>query len=284
MNLSWFPYSIAATIIFGIAMALYKLPAAKSHNRFATAFWSLLVPAILALLFFYPYLYLSTPAMIWTALIWGVTFTGIVLLQMYALSHVDTNVLFPITTTASLILTVLVGMLFFHEYPSLVQALGILLAIGVIFSFLSKGGRLQYSNMVIAVGTAIFTISAFNKVLQKIIAGQFDIHAFQIYQYGFAALFSLALYLFLHRKNWRKELFGGGLKAGSLIGVFSFLGGYSLYIALTKGPFPLITSIHSLYIIITALVAYLLFGEKLTKKKIFLLFIAVIAVVLIRVG
>ena len=69
-----------------------------------------------------------------------------------------------------------------------------------------------------------------------------------------------------------------------MIGILSFFGGYALYLALTKGPFPLITSIHSLYILITALTAYVLFNEKLTPRKIVLLLFAIIAIILIRVG
>ena len=118
MELTWFPYSLAATLLFGVAMAFYKLPSAKNHNRFVATFWSLVIPTILAFVFFHSYLSLGTPAMMWTALLWGITFTCIVLLQMYALSHVDTNVLFPITTTASLIITVLVGIFFFKDRKS----------------------------------------------------------------------------------------------------------------------------------------------------------------------
>lgn len=284
MELTWFPFSIGATLLFGVAMAFYKLPSVKNHNRFVTTFWSLVIPAVLAFVFFYSYLPLSTPAMMWTALLWGVTFTCIVLLQMYALSHVDTNVLFPITTTASLIITVLVGIFFFREHITALQVFGIILAVATIFLFLYKGGKIQYSWLLIGVGSGIVFISAFNKVLQKIVADNFDIRAFQIYQYLFAALFAFVLYLITHRRDWKSHIFSDGFGIGSLIGVFNFFGGYSLYVALTKGPFPLITSVHSLYILVTALTAYFLFREQLTAKKIFLLLLAIVSVILIRIG
>lgn len=283
-GLSWFPFSIAATVIFGVAMALYKLPSTKNHDRFATTFWSLLVPALLSLLFFHSYLPLGTPAMMLTALLWGVTFTCIVLLQMYALKHVDTNALFPITTTASLIVTILIGIFAFHEFISPLQVGGVLLAITTIFLFVYKGSKLQYSSLVLSVGSGIILISAFNKVVQKIVADSFDIHVFQIYQYLFAAIFALIVYLFVHRRNWKQHIVSGSFGVGSLIGVLSFFGGLSLYIALTKGPFSLVTSIHSLYTLVTALTAYFLFKEQLTAKKIFLLLLAIVAVVLIRIG
>jgi drug/metabolite transporter (DMT)-like permease len=284
MQLSWFPFSLIATLLFGVAMAFYKLPSAKNHNLFAATFWSLAIPTILAFIFFHSYLSLGTPAMIWTALLWGITFTCIVLLQMYALRHIDTNVLFPITTTASLIVTVLIGIFFFNEHISTLQTFGVILAVITIFYFLYKGGNMRYSRLLTGVGSGIIFISAFNKILQKIVADKFDIHVFQIYQYLFAAIFALLIYLVLHRRDWKTHIFSGGLGIGSLIGVFSFFGGYALYIALTKGSFPLITSIHSLYILITALTAYFLFREQLTIKKIFLLLLAIVAVILIRIG
>lgn len=265
-------------------VAMYKLPSAKGLNRFATVFWSLLVSALFSFVFFYSYLTLTTPSMLWTALVWGVSFCSLTLLQMYALTHVDTNVLFPITTTASLVVTVVSGMLFFGEYPTPPQLLGIILAIITIFLFLYKKGRLQYSAFLLSLGSGIILVSAFSKIVQKSAADNFDIHAFQVYQYIFAAAFSLVLYFLLHRGNWKTHLVSGEAKVGSLIGVFSFFGGYSLYAALTRGPFPLITSIHSLYILITALTAYFLFQEKLTIKKIFLLFVAILAVILIHIG
>ena len=127
-------------------------------------------------------------------------------------------------------------------------------------------------------------MSAFNKVLQKIVADSFDIHAFQIYQYLFATLISAAILFLAHRKNWKQELFSGAIKIGSIIGVFGFLGGYALFIALAKGPFPLVTAIHSLYILITAIIAFFMFNEELTLKKILLICLAIIAVLLMRLG
>lgn len=284
MTLSWFPFSIFATVLFGVAMAFYKLPSAKGHDRFAVSFWSLLTPAVLSLIFFYRYLPMSSSGMIWTAFAWGISFTAIVLLQMYALGHMETNALFPITTMASLIVTVLVGIFYFHEYTTPLQTLGIALAVITIFLFVYKGAAIQYSRLLISVGLGIIFISAFNKVLQKVVAGMFDIHAFQIYQYVFAALSALIVYLIVHKKDWKAHINLGSMKAGSLIGVFSFVGGYSLFMALTKGPFPLITSIHSLYTLVTALTAFFLFHERLTMKKVALLFAAIVAVILIRLG
>ncbi len=284
MELSWFAFSVFATLLFGVSTAFYKLPSAKNHNRFVATFWALIISLVLSIAFFHSYITLSTPEMIWTALLWGIAFPCLMLLQMYALKHVDTNVLFPITTTASLIITVLIGIFFFNEHITLIQTLGVILAILTLFLFSYKSGKLNFSSFLIGVGSGIIFISAFNKVLQKIVADKMDIHAFQIYQYLFATIIALLIFLVLHRRDWKTHILSGGLGIGSLIGIFGFFGAYSLFVALTKGPFPLITSIHSLYILITALTAFFLFKEKLTTKKILLLLLAIVAVILIRIG
>jgi len=284
LTLSWFPFSILATLLFGVALVFYKYPSAKKYSRFSTAFWSLLVSAVLSLVFFFSYLPLTTNGMLWLAFLWGISFPIIMLLQMYALEHVDTNVLFPVTTTASLVVTVLVGIFAFSEYVTLLQGAGILLAVITVFLFLYKRGKSQFAPLVLGVGSAIIFVSAFNKVLQKIVADNFDIHAFQIYQYLFATFIALLVLFFVHKKDSKKELLSGGFKIGIPIGLFSFFGGYALFIALTKGPFPLITSIHSLYIFATAITAYFLFRESITTRKILLMVLAVVAVLLIRLG
>lgn len=283
-TLSWFPFSLAAVVLFGVAMAFYKFPSVKNHSSFATTFWTLLVSAVLAFSFFFSYLSFTTSGMLLLALLWGISFPSIMLLQMYALKHVDTNVLFPVTTATSLVVTVLIGIFSFQEYITAVQGIGIFLTVLAVSLFLYKGGKLQFTPVVLWVGTSIILISAFNKIVQKIVADGYDIHAFQIYQYLFALITALIILFIAHKKDWRREIFSGAAKIGSLIGVFSFFGGYSLFLALAKGPFPLITAVHSLYIFVTAFTAYFIFREKLTVRKILLIALAIIAMLLIRLG
>jgi drug/metabolite transporter (DMT)-like permease len=283
-SLSWFPFSIAATILLGISLAFYKTPSAKGQNRAAATFWSMVVPFILSAFFFYGYLPETTWPMVFAGMIWGVTFAILVSLQMYALSHVETNVLFPINTTSSLLCTVLLGLLIFGGSLSFLQILGIVLIVIVVFLFLYKGGRLQYSPLVIKFLLSMLAFGVFNKLVQKFVADSFDIHAYQIYQYLFAMIAAFILLVAGNWKEWRAHIVSSSLKTGAIIGVFSFFGGYSLLLALTKGPFALITSIHSLYIIVVALLGRAFFREELSPRKIALIVLAIAAIILIRIG
>ena len=69
-NLSWFHFSLLAVILFGVAMAFYKLPSAKNNSRTATMFWVMLVSTLLSLIFFYSFISLTTQGMLLAAAAW----------------------------------------------------------------------------------------------------------------------------------------------------------------------------------------------------------------------
>lgn len=283
-NLTWFPYSVAATLCFGISMAFYKLPAAKNQSRYAVSFWQLFIAFLLSLIVFYKFIPLTNVNTVLYGSVWGFSFLCLSLLQMKALKDIDTNMLYPITTSLSLVGSILFGILFFKDHISWIQLLGIALVVIVVFLLSYKGKKIQYSKEILIIGLGIVFLSAFNKIIQKFATSSVDIHALQVSMYCSAALFSFILYAFVHRKEFKKHILSHSLTSGIMIGVPGFLGGYMLLLALTKGPFSLVTSIHSLYIIIVAIVAYFVFKEKLTWKKIFLISLAVLATILIRVG
>ena len=107
-------------------------------------------------LFFHSYLPLSTPAMVWTPCSGELLLLFFALLPMYALSHVDTNVLFPITTTASLIITVLVGIIFLlvSTLPSFKLLVSFLQSLRY-FYLSTRAVNCRYSRPLIGVGSGI---------------------------------------------------------------------------------------------------------------------------------
>lgn len=233
MDFSWFPFSIVATLFFGIQMALFKMPALKNISRFATTFWSLLTATLLGIIFFYPYLSFIDPKMILIAVIWGISFTLLSILQMHALKYVDTNILFPITTSASLVITIIYGITIFKESLSIIQVIGVLIIIAVIYLFLFKGIKFKYSKQIIIVGISIIAFSAFNKILLKVGVNEFNVKTFIIYQYLFAAIFALLLTSIFHKKQLLHQLTSKSFKYGTVIGIFNFSGGYMFLTALS---------------------------------------------------
>lgn len=283
-NLSWFPFSIIATVCFGVAMAFYKLPSVKDQSKYAVSFWQLFFNLLLSLIFFYKFIPLTNMSTVFYGSAWGLSFLLLSLLQMKALKDIDTNMLFPITTSLSLVVTVLFGVFFFKDHISLLQIIGMILVVVAVSLFSYKGKKLQYSKEILILGLGVIFLSFLGKIIQKFAANGVDIHTFQIYEYLSAVVFSLLLNLYVHKIEIKRHLFSSSIKSGAIISVPSFVGGYMLLIALTKGPFSLVTSIHSLYVLITAITAYFIFKEKLTLRKIILIIVAIIATILIKIG
>lgn len=282
---SWLPYSLGATLLLGISMAFYKSPAAKGHSRFATMTWFSFVCLILSVIFFYSFLPLTSLSVVGGAAVWGSAFILLSLLQMYALSHIGTGALFPITTTTALILTIIIGLIFFKDEVSSLQIVGMVIAVSSIYFYLRKKTAHADARLLVMVGTGIILLSTFNKIWQKLVAVAFDIHVFQIYQYLFALVTALIAAIVIHKKGAGAELKKWqNIRVGVLGGIFGFFGGYILFIALSRGPVSLINTIHSLYVLPTAIVASILFKEKLTKKTWLLITGTIVAIALIKLG
>lgn len=192
-DLSWFPFSVAATLLFGISMAFYKLPSVKSQKRYAVSFWQLFFCFLLSVMFFLRDLINVDLDTVLYGFLWGASFFVLSVTQMKALKTIETNTLYPITTSMSLVATVLFGILFFKDVISLWQVLGILLVVTIVLLFSYAGGRLKFSKEIAWIGLTIISLSAFGKIIQKFAADNVDIHTLQIFQYLFAMLFALVI-------------------------------------------------------------------------------------------
>ena len=114
----------------------------KGENPRVVNFYQTAVGLALTLLFFHSYISATDGAtLLWSAA-WGVGFAVLSLLQMYALHHVDTISLFPVTSPSSVVLSVAVALLFFGDKVSWLQGLGILLTVVTVYMFLYKGKTL----------------------------------------------------------------------------------------------------------------------------------------------
>ena len=286
MNLfDWFPYSLISVSALGVAIALYKLPSIKAQSNVATSLWMNLLSAIYAIVFFGRNISLITSQSIIVGVIWGVGFASISALQMKALKKVELNTLFPVVTTLSLVFSAIIGLTVFNESISTLQEIGILIVACSVYLFLFKGLKFSYPVGVIGIGAVILVLSVVNKAVLKVGADNVDIESLQIIQYSAA---SISAFIFLLLRDGRKKaiklLKTEGFKSGLLISVPSFMGGYALLVALTKGPFILVQSIHSMYIFIVAAIGYFFFKESLNRRKLTAILLAVVSLVLIRIG
>src|SRR3989338_3781625 len=282
---SWYFYSIFATICFGIASAVHKIPAARGQNFFVASVWSVVVPFVLSLIFFWKSIFHASGALLLISAGWALFFSISRYLYFEIFRHADLNFVTPFTATIQLILTTIVGLLFFQDKISFHQGIGIVLAIAITLAFIKKKAGFSYSPLVARFILVVTVSSIAYKIFQKMGSTGYDLGAFIIYQFAFASLFLILLFIIAHRNEvglWRGHLSGSGAKVGVFMGIMSFTGGYAYNYALSVGPFSLVNGINSLYILVTIAMGYFLYKEELTLKKILLILLAIVAIILIR--
>jgi len=284
----WLPYSIAATVLFGIAMSLYKLPSFKGYSSFLSTFWTNVFSAmlvVLALLFFSPEALGGFSYVSWYAIVWGAFFAVNMVLVKILLQDIEINSVYPVTSSLGSIATILVGIFVLSEQITIVQGIGIVVILSTVFLYTRKGGAYPLHRKVILLSLGIVFVSTVSKYIQKLGADHDTLSHFMIWQYIGAALFGILIAFIFENDKWKevvdiKKYWKGSL----LIGLFSALGGWMILKALSLGPLAMVYAIHPAYTFIAGIFGYLLFKEKLTKTKIILALLSVLGVVLIKLG
>ncbi len=281
---SWFLNSIIALVAFGGMQALYKVPAAKGYNKFTYAVLGFIVATILSSIFFNDVISLN-PHTILFGFLWGIGNALYVILTMTILKKLDTNESFPITSLGSHILVVAIGLFFFNDvlsYLQIIALIGTFLLIGF-YNYSKK--HITLSNGLIPIVVGIILLSTYIKFIQKSGAISSVIGDYIFWQLFFATLASLFI-LLLNKNNQSitKRIDGKLILWSAFIGTLTFVGTVAMVNALSVGPFSLVYTINSFYILVSSIVAWKFFGEKLTRRKISFILFAIIALIFIRLG
>lgn len=131
----------------------------------------------------------------------------------------------------------------------------------------------------------IIVSSTASKYVLKLGADHGTVTHFMIWQYVGATFFAIFI-AYTFERNKLKEVTNikKYWKGSALIGLFSVLGGYAIFKALSFGPLSGVFAIQPAYTFIAGIFGYLLFQEKLTKKKIFLALLSVLGIILLTIG
>lgn len=154
----------------------------------------------------------------------------------------------------------------------------------IVFFMTRDSKRANISQKLIIIAVVLVGLSVVQKFVQKTIADSVSIEAYQIYQYLFATLFAMGILLASKAQNRRVKLIESRTIAwGLLIGAISFAGGYAILLALISGPVSIVFTLFALWVVVTAVLGALFYGEKLTRRKILLLIGAVVAMITLRI-
>ena len=281
----WFTHSLIGVTAIGMLMALFKVPASKGHNKYVYSFLGLAVAATLSAVFFRSFIHLNSKV-IFFGCMWGSAYALGTMLQMQMLKKLDTNALFPITSLSSHVLVVIIGLSFFHDKMSLLQGAGVLATFLLVGFYNYKHKHITVKNGLLGGAAGIVLLSAFSKFIQKFAAISVEIRNFIFWQLFFSTIAAFFIMVIAERKNLKQGIrFNKDIVMwGMLLGILNFIGTTEITRALSMGPFSLVYTINSFYILITSLVAWKLFGEKLTKQKIIFVFLAIITIIMIGLG
>lgn len=286
--MNWLPWSLAATVLLGVSMSLYKMPSFKGYGTLFSTFWTNLFSAIfvfVAIGFFNTSSLSGLYVVSWYALIWGALFGINMTMHKMLLRDIETNSLFPVTTSISTVITVLLGVTLLSEHVSLVQTAGMLIIILSVFFSVRKGGNFVLNKRTVLLSIIVLVSGIASKYVQKLGADHDTISHFMLWQYWGAAFFAfIALYIFENKKFNEITHIKKYWKGSILIAIFSTLGGYAILTALSMGPMSGVYAIHPAYIFIAGMFGYLFFKEKLTWKKMLFALLSVIGIILIKIG
>jgi len=267
--MQWFIHALIAVTAIGGMMALYKVPSVKGHNKFVYSFLSFFVATVLSYIVFHKYIYISSEAVLF-GLLWGAGFAIVTMLQMELLKKLDTNAVFPITSLSSHVLVVIIGLSFFHDKVSPLQFLGIILTFTVIGFYNKVHKHITLKNGLIPIVVGLVLLSTATKFVQKFGSITIETKNFIFWQLFFAMIVSLIILIFVKRKELTLRIRPSKqiVLWAIALGTFNFIGTAEIVKALSTGPFSLVYTVNSFYIIITSLIAWKFFGEELTKRKV----------------
>lgn len=269
-------------------MAFYKMPSFKAYSSFFSTFWTNIFSAVLvllALILFDPHYSSGLATISWYAIIWGAFFAITMVLQKTLLHNAETNSAYSVTSSIGSVATVLIGIMLLSEQISLIQIFGIVIIMLSVFMFTRKTDAFPLNQKPLFLSFGIVVSSTASKYVQKLGATYDSVSHFILWQYIGAAIFALLVaYIFESRKFKEIVHLSKYWRGSLLIGLFSVLGGYTIFKALSLGPLSGVYAVHPIYTFVAGIFGAIFFKEKLTKIKIALATLSVVGIILLKIG
>ncbi|MBP9782661.1 MAG: EamA family transporter [Candidatus Pacebacteria bacterium] len=267
-------------------MALFKMPTFKGYSSLHSTFWVNIFSLTVALIVFFAFTdEIPLTTISWYGLIWGVLFAFTTAQQKILLGRMETNILLPVTSSLSNVLTVFAGIFIFSEQLSGLQYVATLIILLCTFLYSRKKGGLILNRYAVLFGLGIIISSTLGKVVQKTGAVHESIIHFAVYQYIGATICAfLLVYLFQPSSLKRLHKIEDTWKISLVAGLFMAIAGYAFLLALASGPLAGVYLIAGAYTFVAALFGVWLYKEKLTRYKLFLMALAFIGIILMKIG
>ncbi|MFH1500498.1 MAG: EamA family transporter [archaeon] len=285
--MEWFIFSIFATVMFGIQSFLYKGAMKKGCDKFVVTLSFMITVAFFALILFLFEGITFTNLLITfiIGLIFAIAFYSKTIIQMKALQYLPTNKVFPITSS-EVILVIFFALVFFKEVLEFYQILGvalIIIAVTLIHGQSKKQKDYSKSKKGFLFAFLSIPFGATVVISNKFASLNSETGFFILVSYILLILISFVSYEVVERRNAKKAPKRDSIKMGLLIGVVNFAGFFSFLSALEKGPLSLVAAIHPNFVVVTVILARIVYKEELSLKQFSLVLLSVIGVILLRI-
>lgn len=286
MMAHWYLLALVALVVLGLQRFLYKVSAEMRCNSAVTTFAFMATVALLSWFAYLPRaasLHHLAPLLL-VSLVNSLGFLTSTLATIEALKNLPSGTVYTLTRLST-VLSVLFSLAYFGDRLSFQQALGVLLALAVIFLFARiRGGETAEAGydrrgfllaLLAILGGATSTISS------KFAAIQVDSFGFMAVSYSMSTLLVL-----LVKKRMLPQQAGQrtrpALVIGGAMGVANFFGYYALLQALAIGPLAIIAPLVGMYFVMALLLSFLIYRERVTPLQLLAVTLTAVSIWLMR--
>lgn len=282
---SWFSYSLAAFILMGLQGFLYKVAAERRCDTARTTF---IFMAAVALLSFILWAYLrespgSLSVLIMLAVVNSLTFLAATMTCIEALRYISATTVYSFVRL-NLVLVTIFSFVWFDDHLSWIQVAGIGIALCAILA-LTRGMNPQgiwhkpakIGFIYAGISLLASTVAAISSKFAAISVGKLP---FLAIVYSIAALASLPLARRETACDPKNRVLT--IVIGLAMGVLNFFGYYAFLAALSMGPLPLVASITGMHFVVSVVLSFIIYGEKLTRELVIGFFLTMISIILLK--
>jgi drug/metabolite transporter (DMT)-like permease len=288
---SWIFYALASAIFTGIQSFILKIIAQRGYstniiNGYALVVASVIGLATVALFFGFKGSYLVGVGI---AAATGIMYMLSAIARTRSLRHLNDAFAFSAYKSGTVLLAALAGVLFFEETLTLLQMIGIGLALVVPFfmEIARKDDEVGVFRKGIALLAVAIVAGAGSAALNKLGAPLFETALmFGVFNYLFGMVTGFSLQAFEHRLSpdrWfldRRHRARETVPIAIALGLMIFLAFSSLMLGFRFGPLSVVYAINSTYFIIPVVLSTLLLHEKRRWLDWMIVLISLVAVTL----
>ncbi len=275
----WFEAAVISMLAYGVLDFLFK--AAEAHrldfsNVLLYYYWSAALIAF-SLFVIFPEPIANFPFLAFFALVQVSLYLLANVLKLESMKHIRSVLAYPIFSLHGVVAAI-AAIAFLSEPASALQYAGIVLSVVAIFLLAERHGHIRLGKgIVLAIG-AMFCLAS-SEVIVSAVIQKLVFLPFIALSYFFAIGPSFVLEKRIHKKGGKKQ---GAARVGAAMAASNVTAFYLLLYALGKGPATIIFPIIALALLVSVALSKLTYKEKLTAKEMLAIFIALAAIILMR--